>query len=172
LSLFALLPRRGQPVEKLPWRRFSPQIRHQTRRFWGIWCPICGRYEPNTDFFNRLGCSRKFGLRAPEFIADSSLGVSFHTRDSARHPMTRHLVLSSRRVPRGQPSREALGAHPPSGPSSRKLARKFRRNGHLADVWSLLACYQERERVRGTLREGSRSLSLWLPPLADAGPHP
>jgi hypothetical protein len=30
------------------------------RRFWGVLSPICGRYQLNADFFNRLGCSRQF----------------------------------------------------------------------------------------------------------------
>src|SRR5215208_5445407 len=44
----------SQPVEKLPLCALSLQIRHQIRRFWGFWSPICGRNELNADFFNRL----------------------------------------------------------------------------------------------------------------------
>src|SRR5215211_5144740 len=57
-------PRRGQPVEKLLLCTLSPQVGHQIRQFWGVWCRICGRNELNADFFNRLGCSRKFALRS------------------------------------------------------------------------------------------------------------
>jgi hypothetical protein len=42
--------------------RFHPKSdtnRHQTRCFWGYWSPICGRYQFNADFFNRLERSRK-----------------------------------------------------------------------------------------------------------------
>jgi putative transposase len=41
-------------VEKLPRCALSPQIGHQTRRFLGSWIPICGRYQLNTDFLNRV----------------------------------------------------------------------------------------------------------------------
>jgi hypothetical protein len=37
--------------------RFHPESdpnSHQTRCIWGYWNPICGRYQLNADFFNRL----------------------------------------------------------------------------------------------------------------------
>jgi hypothetical protein len=53
-----------QAVEKLPWYSLSPQIGYQTRRFWGVSSPVCGLYQLNADFFNRLVHSRKLNARA------------------------------------------------------------------------------------------------------------
>ena len=39
-------------VENLPWRPLSPEIGHQTNRFWGFPSPISGRYQLDIDFFN------------------------------------------------------------------------------------------------------------------------
>jgi hypothetical protein len=46
----------------------SDTNRHQTRCFFSYWSPMCGRYQLNADFFNRLECSRKF-----IWLADSSV---------------------------------------------------------------------------------------------------
>jgi hypothetical protein len=40
----------------------SDTNRHQTRCFFGYWSPMCGRYQLNADFFNRLASSRKLKL--------------------------------------------------------------------------------------------------------------
>ena len=48
------LPRISQGVEKLPRYPLSLRIGHQTRRFWGGSNPVCGRYQPDADFFNTL----------------------------------------------------------------------------------------------------------------------
>ncbi len=37
--------------------------RASTRRFWGFSSPVCGRYQLNVDFFNRIGSSRNFACR-------------------------------------------------------------------------------------------------------------
>ena len=61
--LFAELPSKRQAVERLPWCSLSPQVRHQTRRFWDILSPICGRHRLKVGFFNRLLDYRKPNLR-------------------------------------------------------------------------------------------------------------
>jgi hypothetical protein len=43
-----------QAVEKLSSCPLSAQIGCQIRRFGGIQCLICGRYQVNADFFNTL----------------------------------------------------------------------------------------------------------------------
>jgi hypothetical protein len=50
--------------------RFHPKSdtnRHQTRCFWGYWSPICGRYQFNADFFNRLRISRNYAAAVGTF---------------------------------------------------------------------------------------------------------
>jgi hypothetical protein len=60
------LPRTVQAVEKLPWWPLSPQIGHQSAPntlLLGLLEPdVCGRYQLNSDFFNRLASSRSFGF--------------------------------------------------------------------------------------------------------------
>ena len=51
-----------QRVEKLPSCRLSPQIGHQTRRFWGYSSAILGRNELGADFFNKLVNSANFAF--------------------------------------------------------------------------------------------------------------
>jgi hypothetical protein len=58
------LPLIEQAVEKLRWHPLSPEIGYQTRRFWNVSSPISGRYQPDTDFFNRLRVSANFALTA------------------------------------------------------------------------------------------------------------
>ena len=53
------MPRREQAVEKLPWCPLSPQIGHQTHRFWDVFDPFVVVKRTDADFFNRLGNSRK-----------------------------------------------------------------------------------------------------------------
>jgi hypothetical protein len=48
-------------LKKLPLCLLEPQRGHQIRRFWGISSLICGRYQLDTDFFNRLTPSTQFG---------------------------------------------------------------------------------------------------------------
>ncbi len=62
--LSAELPSERQSVERLLWCSLSPQVSHQTRRFWdNVLSPICGRHQLKVSFFNRLLGYRKPNLR-------------------------------------------------------------------------------------------------------------
>jgi hypothetical protein len=50
-----------QRVEKPPWCPLSPEIGHQTHRFWGSWSLICGRDQLDADFFNTLSTFHALG---------------------------------------------------------------------------------------------------------------
>ena len=55
------VPRTNQLVERLPWLRFSPQMGHQIARIGTFPSAICGRYQLNADFLNRLDASTHWG---------------------------------------------------------------------------------------------------------------
>jgi hypothetical protein len=74
------LRRIPQLVEKLPWFTLSHHMGHEIRRFGTFSSPICGRYQLNVDFFNRLVSSRNLPstVSANFAVTEFSEGRTLH----------------------------------------------------------------------------------------------